>query len=204
MPPRVLPLPKVSPIVLLERPLPFDDPDWLFEPKFDGFRGLLYIDRDDATFYSRKGLVLKRFARLASHVRQVLGVRNAILDGEVLAIDDTGQHNFRSLMSGLGHLHYAAFDLLWMNDRDLRETPLVRRRPQLEKLIPRTAPLLSRTLMVPGAGRDLFEAVKRLDLEGIVCKRAIDPYGPKTVWFKVKNRNYSQMTDDRFERFKGP
>jgi bifunctional non-homologous end joining protein LigD len=128
-------------------------------------------------------------------------VRNAILDGEVLAIDEIGQHNFRSLMSSAGHLHYAAFDLLWLNGRDLRGLPLIKRRPRLEQLIGNTTPLLSRTLMVPGEGRDLFEAVKRLDLEGIVCKKAIDPYHPKTVWFKVKNRAYSQMTGDRFERF---
>ena len=202
MPPRVSQLPKVSPIILLERPLPFDDADWLFEPKFDGFRGLLYIDRDEATLVSRRGLLFKRFSRLAGDVRDALGVRSAILDGEVLAIDDSGQHTFRGLMSGVGHLHYAAFDLLWLNGKDLRNHPLINRRPRLEELIPRTTPLLSRTLMVPGEGRDLFEAVKRLDLEGIVCKRATDPYHPKTVWFKVKNRLYSQMTDDRFERFK--
>jgi bifunctional non-homologous end joining protein LigD len=201
MPPRVAPLPKVSPIILVERPLPFDDPDWLFEPKFDGFRGLLYIDRDEATFVSKRGLVFKRFSRLAADVRDALGVRTAILDGEVLAIDDGGEHTFRGLMSGQGHLHHAAFDLLWLNGRDLPDRPLIDRRKRLEQLIPRTTPFLSRTLMVPGEGRDLFEAVKRLDLEGIVCKRAADPYQPKTVWFKVKNRAYSQMTENRFERF---
>jgi bifunctional non-homologous end joining protein LigD len=89
----------VSPIILVERPLPFDDPEWVFEPKFDGFRGVLYLDKDAASFYSKRGLVLKRFSRLAADVCDALGVRNAILDGEVLAIDETGQHNFRSLMS---------------------------------------------------------------------------------------------------------
>ena len=146
----------------------------------------------------KRGLVLKRFSRLAADVRDALGVRNAILDGEVLAIDETGQHNFRSLMSSMGHLHYATFDLLWLNGRDLRSLPLVKRRTRLEQLIQRTTPLLSRTLMVPGEGRDLFEAVKRLDLEGIACKKARDSYDPKTVWFKVKNRSYSQMTENRF------
>lgn len=201
MSPRLLPLPKISPIVPIERPLPFDDPDWLFEPKFDGFRGILYINQDAATFYSKRGLVFRRFSRLAADVRDALGVRNAILDGEVLAIDETGQHNFRSLMSAAGHLHYAAFDVLWLNGRDFQSLPLIKRRPLLEQLIGRTTPLLSRTLMVPGEGRDLFEAVKRLDLEGIICKRAADPYDTKSVWFKVKNKAYSQMTENRFERF---
>jgi ATP-dependent DNA ligase len=83
----------------------------------------------------------------------------------------------------------------------LRGLPLLKRRPRLEQLIEHTTPLLSRTLMVPGEGSDLFAAVKRLDLKGIVCKKAEDPYDPKSVWFKVKNRSYSQMTDNRFERF---
>jgi bifunctional non-homologous end joining protein LigD len=201
VPPGVLPLPKIAPIIPIERPLPFDDPDWLFEPKFDGFRGVLYINEGSATFYSKRGLVFRRFSRLAADVRDALGVRNAILDGEVLAIDETGQHNFRSLMSAAGHLHFAAFDVLWLNGRDFQALPLIKRRPLLEQLIGRTTPILSRTLMVPGEGRDLFEAVKRLDLEGIVCKRADDPYDTKSVWFKVRNKAYSQMTENRFERF---
>lgn len=201
MPQRVVPLPRIAPIVPLERPYPFDDPDLLFEPKFDGFRGLLYIDGDEARFSSRKGLLLKRFAGLARDVRAMLEVRSAILDGEVVAMDDAGHPQFRSLMSGQGHLHYAAFDLLWLNGADLRTRALRRRRSLLESLIRKTTPLLSHTMAVPATGKDLFEAVKRLDLEGIVCKKVSDPYGPKTTWFKIRNHKYTQWTEDRFERF---
>jgi ATP-dependent DNA ligase len=162
---------------------------------------MLYLDGDKATFYSKRGLVLKRFSQLAEDVRKILQLPSAILDGEVLAIDERGQHNFRSLMDRAGHLHYAAFDLLWLNGVDLRHHPLERRRRLLEGLIPGTTALLSRTLMVPGEGRDLFEAVKRLDLEGIVCKRAADPYHANTAWYKVKNPAYSQMSEKRLERF---
>jgi bifunctional non-homologous end joining protein LigD len=199
MPPRVVALPKVAPIVPILRPDAFNDPDWLFEPKFDGFRGLLYLERDTATFYSKRSLVLKRFAHLAAEVRDVLGVRTAILDGEVVAIDDDDRPTFRGLMSHRGHLHYAAFDLLWLNGKDLRGLSLVKRRQQLERLVPPTSPILSKTMVVPGEGKALFGAVQRLDLEGIVAKRASDPYDPESVWFKVKNRLYSQQ-ENRFER----
>jgi bifunctional non-homologous end joining protein LigD len=199
MSPRVLPLPKVSPIILVEHPHAFDDPEWLFEPKFDGLRGLLYIDHRLAAFYSKQHLELKRFSRLAGDVREVLGVRSAILDGEVLAIDERGWHDFRALMSGQGHLHYAAFDLLWLDGEDLRGLPLMERRARLKQLIPATTWLLSRTLTVPGKGGDLLAAVQRLDLEGIVCKRAAEPYDPTTVWFTVRNKRYSQV-DNRLER----
>ncbi len=133
-------------------------------------------------------------------MRDILKVRSAIFDGEVVAIDDTGQQNFRGLMSHQRHLHYAAFDLLWLNGKDLRGLPLTKRRRELERLLPATSPVLSHTMSVPGEGRALFGAVQRLDLEGIVAKRAADPYDPKSVWFKVKNRLYSQQ-ENRFERF---
>ena len=185
---RVAPLPFVAPVIPILRPDAFNDPEWLFEPKFDGFRGILYLEGERTTFYSKQSLMLKRFAQLAADVRDRLKVRTAILDGEVPAIDEEGKHNFRSLMSAQGHLHYAAFDVLWLNGRDLRGLPLTRRRQQLERLIPATSSLLSHTMAVSGEGRDLFAAVQRLDLESIVAKRAADPYDVKSVWFKVKNR----------------
>ena len=81
-------------------------------------------------------------------------------------------------MRGEGDLHYAAFDLLWLNGRDLRAKPLTERKRRLERLIPKARPGLSRVLTVAGEGRALFEAVQRLDLEGIVAKRKADPYAP--------------------------
>jgi bifunctional non-homologous end joining protein LigD len=137
--------------------------------------------------------VLSRFEELAYHVRAELGRIEAILDGEVIALDPDGRQSFRDLMSRRGNLHYAAFDLLWLDGKDLRDRPLFRRRQQLECLIPATSTMLSRIFAVEGRGLDLFRAVERLDLEGIVAKRKADPYAPSTTWLKVKNRAYTQM-----------
>ena len=90
-------------------------------------------------------------------------------------------------------LHYAAFDVLWLNGKDLRGLPLTRRKRALERLIPATSTVLSRVFAVEGRGRDPFAAAERLDLEGIVAKRKADPYAPSTVWYKVKNRAYTQI-----------
>ncbi len=199
MRPRVASLPQITPIIALLRPDAFDNPEWRVEPKFDGFRGILYLDGPTARLTSKQRRELARFSGLAEEVRDILGLRSAIFDGEVVAIDDGDRPNFRGLMSGQGHLHYAAFDLLWLNGKDLRGLPLVKRRRHLEKLLPATSPVLSHTIAVPGEGKALFGAVQRLDLEGIVAKRASDPYDPKSVWFKVKNRLYSQ-SENRFER----
>jgi ATP-dependent DNA ligase len=65
MPHEVTHLPRVSPMIPIEQPQPFNDPAWSFEPKYDGFRGLLYIDGDEATFYSKRGLLLRRFQESA-------------------------------------------------------------------------------------------------------------------------------------------
>jgi ATP-dependent DNA ligase len=76
---------------------------------------------------SKRGNILKRFEQLCYWVREELPVQEAILDGEVVALDSEGRQNFRDLLAGRGNLHYAAFDALWVRGRDLRGLPLTRR-----------------------------------------------------------------------------
>jgi bifunctional non-homologous end joining protein LigD len=193
-------LPLVEPILLTTRRDPFDDPAWLFEPKYDGYRGLLYVTRQCCHFRSKRGNILKRFEQLCYWLREELAVKEAILDGEVVALDTEGRQNFRDLAAGRGNLHYAAFDALWINGRDLRGLPLTRRKRALTGLVPATTTVLSHVFSIEGRGRDLFEAVERLDLEGIVAKRKGDPYRPDTVWYKIKSRTYTQG-EGRWELF---
>ena len=100
----------------------------------------------------------------------------------------------------MGNLHYAVFDVLWLKGKDLPECPLARRKRILSRLITRTTTVLSPVFNVRGRGRDLFGAVQRLDLEGIVGKRLADPYSPDTVWRNVRNGEYTQ-TPGRGELF---
>jgi bifunctional non-homologous end joining protein LigD len=95
------------------RGAPFDDPVWLFEPKYDGFRGLLYVSPGNCWFRSKRGNTMARFQDLAEQVRDELRVRSAILDGEIVSLDDEGRQIFWRMLAGRGHLHYAAFDLIW-------------------------------------------------------------------------------------------
>src|SRR5688572_8869722 len=96
-------LPEVQPILLTPRRDPFNDPAWLFEPKFDGYRGLLYVTRKGCWFRSKRGNVLRRFDQLCYWVREELPVKEAILDGEVVALDTEGRQNFRHLLTGRGN-----------------------------------------------------------------------------------------------------
>ncbi|HYC33794.1 MAG TPA: hypothetical protein VEB59_16005 [Gemmatimonadales bacterium] len=200
MSPRTAHLPVVQPIRLTPRGDPFDHPDWLFEPKYDGFRGLLYVSRAGCLIRSRKGNHLTRFDDLCHAVRDELPVREAILDGEVVALDDHGRQSFRDLLAGRGNLHYAAFDVLWVNGKDLRGLPLARRKRALHRLVWATSTALSQVFTIEERGRDLFAAAQRIDLEGIVAKRKDDPYASAAVWYKIRNPAYTQA-EGRWELF---
>jgi ATP-dependent DNA ligase len=108
--------------------------------------------------------------------------------------------NFRDLRAGRGNLHYAPFDALWIDGKDLRRLLLTRRKQLLTKLIPTTTTVLSQVFTIAERGRDLFAAVERFDLEGIVAKRKADAYRPDTVWHKIKSRTYTQG-EGRWELF---
>jgi|SRR5689334_16294947 len=187
----------VDPIMPVLYPQPFDGQEWLFEPRYDGFRGLLYLSGRACHFRSKQGNVLRRFEHLCYWVREEPVERDVILDGEVIALDQEGRQDFRLLMRGGGNLHYAVFDVLWLRGKDFRECQLSRRKGMLGKLVKRTTTVLSPVFGVRGRGRDLFAAVERLDLEGMVAKRLVDRYTSDTVWPKIMNDAYTQKEGRR-------
>lgn len=74
---------------------------WMFEPKYDGFRGMFYLSRQSCALYSKRGNRMTRFQDLAEQVRAELGRCEVILDGEIAAIDDEGPINFWDVATGL-------------------------------------------------------------------------------------------------------
>jgi bifunctional non-homologous end joining protein LigD len=84
-------LPRVQPIRPTWRKEPFDNPDSLFELKYDGFRGLCYLEQGRCRFISRNGNVLSRCDTLGDQVAAALDVDEALIDGEVIAADETGR-----------------------------------------------------------------------------------------------------------------
>jgi bifunctional non-homologous end joining protein LigD len=185
-------LPRIDPIGLATRADAFDDPEWLFEPKYDGFRGLVYASTLGCEIRSRRDLRFDRFDELCSRVARVLGAREVILDGEIVALDRKGKPVFRDLLRGEGFLAFAAFDLLWLDGDDLRPLPLAERKRRLTDLLPADTGPLYKILTLEEHGRALFSAIRKMDLEGIVAKRKGDPYGSATTWYKIENPGYSQ------------
>lgn len=190
-----MPLPRIEPVrPVLAREVPRGK-EWAYELKLDGFRGMLYIEKGRGRLLSKTSKPLKRFQELADVLAQALPFQDAIFDGEVIVMGDAGP-DFYALMFNRGRAQYAAFDLLWLNGRDLRAQPYWRRKRALARAS-RDTPI---GLVEMTADPALFDVAASMDLEGIVAKRRSDPYGGGTPWVKIKHRGYSQ-NEGRWELF---
>ena len=170
-------------------------PQWIYELKLDGFRGMLRIENGRAEFTSKTSKTMRRFDPLALSLARALRARSAILDGEIIVMGDRGP-DFYALFFARRPPAFAAFDLLWLNGRDFRSLPLWRRKRALRKLVADTPVGYVDDVDDP----TLFAAASRHDLEGIVAKRRGDPYCGDTRWLKVKCAGYSQLAG-RWELF---
>lgn len=188
-------LPRIEPVRPQKRTTVPVGREWIYELKLDGFRGVLSVENGQGTFTSKNVHKMARFRDLANALARALNVQDAILDGEIIVMGKGGP-DFYALFFRRGEVSFAAFDLLWLNGRDLRPLPLWRRKRMLEKLIEKTPIGYVDHVDDPA----LFAVTTERDLEGIVAKRRGDPYGPSTEWIKIKHTGYTQM-QGRWELF---
>jgi bifunctional non-homologous end joining protein LigD len=185
---------------------PFDDPDYVFELKHDGFRALAYIDASECKLVSRNLNQFQSFVSLKESLGKI-PVKNAILDGEVVCLDAQGVSRFNELMSRRGKPIFYAFDLLWLDGENLRSLPLIDRKHRLHELIQKSdCPRIIYAQHIEGQGVGFFQEICQRDLEGIVCKRMGGIYKSNgSGWLKVKNPKYSQAEGrgDLFKRDTG-
>ena len=199
--------PTFQPMPLGRRALPFDHPDWIFELKYDGFRSLAVVENGRVQLISRNGHPFASFAELGKQIAGSLHSTKAVLDGEIVCVDESGKPQFRDLLFHRGTPCFFAFDLLFGDGKDWRSERLIDRKQELRRLL-KSLPAISPLKYadhVDAKGTELFQRVCELDLEGIVAKHAIAPYvgdREKTTWFKVLNREYSQKQgrEELFER----
>jgi bifunctional non-homologous end joining protein LigD len=171
---------------------PFDLPDWIFEPKLDGFRAVAYVEAGSCRLVSRNRNAFKTFVELAQAIGEELSGRSAILDGEIVRPGPDGRPMFYELMRRRGPFCFYAFDLLWLDGKDLRDRPLLGRKTALRKLIPRKPHAVLYVDHVT-TGTDLFRVICEREMEGVIAKQASAGYTPEaTTWVKIKNREYSQ------------
>src|SRR6184192_2166049 len=198
---------QIQPMPLLKRSLPFDDPDWLFELKYDGFRALAVIEHGRAQLLSRNGHPFASFSALAESISDSLPNVRAVIDGEICSLDRRGRPQFKNLLFRRGNPPcFFAFDLLTYG-KDLRTERLLDRKQELRRLLARSPAIspLKCTEYIDGCGMALFQRICALDLEGIVAKQKFGPYvteREQSTWFKILNRKYSQKNgrEELFDR----
>src|SRR5262249_49931465 len=161
---------RMGPIRLSRRKEPFDSDAFLFELKIDGFRALAHIEVGKGELISRNGNVFRGFAELATWIAKHLRVKSAVLDGEIACVDDSGRPIFRDLLFRRRQCVFIAFDVLYLNGKDLRMLPLVERKAILKKLLRRKRSRILYLDHVESDGRLLFEQIVKMDLEGIALQ----------------------------------
>jgi len=191
------------PLTLGQLDAPFDDPEWIYEVKYDGLRALAILERGRCRFFSRDRNPLIGLAELAKTLVSEIKADQAILDGELAVTDAMGRSVFASIMGDRQRARYCAFDLLWLNGEDMRGRPLLERKSQLKRILPADSTSLLYVDHVVKTGTQLFQAALDLDLEGIVAKRADSPYAwgaGRPPWITIDNRCYSQGHHELFDR----
>lgn len=191
-------LPKrLQPMLATLTDAPFDDPGWIFEDKFDGFRMVAEIRSGKVALYSRNGKVISRsYIEVAEALEEVKG--DAVIDGELVALGKDGVSHFQLLQNALRHeakLLYCAFDLMFADGEDLRTLRLLERKKRLKAILPRHK-LIAFSSHRKGSGKKFFAEAERKRLEGIMAKRADSPYssGIRTAdWLKVKTAQRQEV-----------
>ena len=169
---------------------PFDDPDWVFETKWDGFRAIAVAKPGQAALYSRNlNDISRKYPSICAALAKIK--HEAVLDGELVALDEHGRSRFQLLQNAereFARLLYCVFDLLYLDDKDLRGKTLLERKGVLEKILPES-PLLLYSAHVVGEGFEAFNRAKRAHEEGVMAKLSSALYhsGMRTRdWLKVK------------------
>jgi bifunctional non-homologous end joining protein LigD len=142
----------------------FDHPEFLYEPKIDGFRALAHISGHRCTLISRNGHVFKSWPQLAEEIAHAIRAHSAILDGEICCLEPDGTSNFRSLLFRRQWPYFYAFDLLSVDGHDMCALPLTERKARLRAIMPKMDSRLLFLDGIAGRGRDLFRVACRRDL----------------------------------------
>jgi bifunctional non-homologous end joining protein LigD len=176
----------------------FDNKDWLFEPKLDGYRALAFIQKDSVTLQSRNQINLNnKYPRIVTALEKYNF--NAVFDGEVVVLDEKGNPSFQLLQeypeTKQGEIAYYIFDLLYLDNLDLRNLPLIERKKALKKLV-KDRMYVKLIKFTEEKGEELFKSSFKDGYEGIIAKKMDSIYeaGIRTNnWLKIKN-----VKDDDF------
>ncbi len=172
---------------------PFDDPEWLYEVKWDGYRALGFcLKNGDVQLLSRNN---KQFNEKFYPIFELLQSwkMDIVVDGEILVINEKGISNFGNLQNWRseadGELVYYVFDLIWYEGKDLSLLPLSERQKILADVLPQNDDRIRLSKVFKAKGASFFDAATKMGLEGIIAKKADSPYqknNRSSDWLKIK------------------
>ena len=182
---------------------PFTDDDWLFEVKWDGYRVEAVVRDGEVRLWTRRGNDAETYFPKLLSPPAWIEAKEAIVDGEIVALDDNGRPDFSLLQERItsyrtgrgGGLVYQAFDLLYLDGRSLLDVPLEERK-KLLKLVLRETSRVKFASHIEREGVAFFQAAKAQRLEGIVAKHRRSRYEPNRrvpSWLKIKARPEQEL-----------
>lgn len=187
---------------------PFDDPEWLYEVKWDGYRALALIQEEEVSLISRNNITFDAYYPINKSL-EALNIR-AVLDGEIVVLNDKGIADFGALQNWRseadGNLVYYVFDLLWYNGKKLLHLPLTERRAILQKILTADEDHIRISQTFSTNGIDFFEAAEKLGLEGVIAKRVDSTYVSDVRskdWLKIKVKKRQEVVIAGFTRNEG-
>lgn len=175
----------------------FNDKDWLFEIKWDGYRAVSEIRKKVVLLYSRNGLNFReKYPIVAEQLKKINA--EAVLDGEIVVLNDEGKPDFQLLQHYSENtdrpIQYYVFDLLELNGHDTTGLKLTERKELLKKLIPENEVIKYSDHIVEN-GKSFFEVSKEKNLEGIMAKKMDSKYYPgrrTSDWLKIKSHKTAE------------
>jgi bifunctional non-homologous end joining protein LigD len=188
---------------------PFDDPDWVYEVKWDGYRALGFINKGDVQLLSRNN---KDFSEKYYPITELLKSWeiNVVIDGEILVLNDKGVSNFGALQNWRseadGELVLYVFDVLWYDGKNLMGLPLIERQAILKEVLPTDDDRVRLSQIFKANGNEFFEAAGKIGLEGIMAKKANSIYIPDNrskEWLKIKINKRQEVVIGGFTKNEG-
>src|SRR5215210_2763128 len=177
---------------------PFEEPGWMYEVKWDGYRAIGYVNKGETEIRSRNN---KSFNEKFYPVYEALKKSglNAVVDGEIVVLNDKGVPDFGNLQTWRseadGRLAFYLFDILWLNEMVLMNIPLRERREILRSVVPKEG-VIKLSENFEATGSEFFALAEKMGLEGIIAKKAESLYTPdirSKEWLKIKTEKHQEL-----------
>jgi bifunctional non-homologous end joining protein LigD len=187
---------------------PFDDPDWVYEVKWDGYRAIAAIDKKGAELISRNNIPFDKYYPINKLLKD--WQLNAVVDGEIVVLNDKGLSDFGALQNWRseadGNLVYYVFDILWYEGKNLMNLPLSDRQAILKEILPTNDERIRQSKVFAANGIDFFEAAEKIGMEGIIAKKASSVYTTdlrSKEWLKIKVQRRQEVIIAGFTKNSG-